>query len=49
VAAVVLARRPVIEVLSGARGAALVSVLVATGQVQLVFGVLFAGGLWLSA
>jgi 1,4-dihydroxy-2-naphthoate octaprenyltransferase len=49
VAAVVLARRPVIEVLSGARGAALVPVLVATGQVQLVFGVLFAGGLWLSA
>jgi 1,4-dihydroxy-2-naphthoate octaprenyltransferase len=49
VVAVVLARRPVIEVLSGARGAALVPVLVATGQVQLVFGVLFAAGLWLSA
>ncbi|HEX5945514.1 MAG TPA: 1,4-dihydroxy-2-naphthoate polyprenyltransferase, partial [Acidimicrobiales bacterium] len=48
-AAVPLARRPVIEVLSGARGAALVPVLGATGQVQLLFGALLAGGLWLSA
>ena len=48
-AAVPLARRPVIEVLSGARGAALIPVLGATGQVQLVFGALLAAGLWLSA
>jgi 1,4-dihydroxy-2-naphthoate octaprenyltransferase len=47
-AAVPLARRPVIEVLSGARGAALVPVLGATGQVQLAFGVLLAAGLWIS-
>jgi 1,4-dihydroxy-2-naphthoate octaprenyltransferase len=43
------ARRPVIDVLSGARGPALIPVLGATGQVQLLFGVLLAGGLWLSA
>ncbi|HKY67237.1 MAG TPA: 1,4-dihydroxy-2-naphthoate octaprenyltransferase, partial [Acidimicrobiales bacterium] len=42
------ARRPVIAVLSGARGPALIPVLAATGQVQLLFGVLLAGGLWLS-
>jgi 1,4-dihydroxy-2-naphthoate octaprenyltransferase len=47
-AAVPLARRPVIEVLGGARGPALIPVLGATGQVQLVFGVLFAAGLWIS-
>ena len=48
IAAVPLARRPVIEVLSGARGAALIPVLGATGQVQLLFGMLLAAGLWLS-
>jgi 1,4-dihydroxy-2-naphthoate octaprenyltransferase len=48
-AAVPLARRPVISVLSGARGPALIPVLVDTGRVQLVFGVLLAGGLSLSA
>jgi 1,4-dihydroxy-2-naphthoate polyprenyltransferase len=48
-AAVPLARGPVIEVLGGARGAALVPVLGATGRVQLAFGVLLAAGLWLSA
>lgn len=48
-AAVLPARRPVERVLSGATGPALVPVLVATGQVQLVFGVLFALGLWLGA
>ena len=47
-AAVPLARRPVIEVLGGARGPALIPVLGATGQVQLAFGVLLAGGLWVS-
>ncbi len=48
-AAVPLARRPVIAVLGGARGAAMIPVLGATGQVQLLFGALLAGGLWLSA
>jgi 1,4-dihydroxy-2-naphthoate octaprenyltransferase len=43
--AVVLARRPVVEVLSGARGPALVPVLGDTGRVQLVYGVLVALGL----
>jgi len=47
--AVVPARRPVIEVLGGARGPALIPVLGATGRVQLIFGLLLAGGLWLSA
>ncbi len=44
-AAVILASKPVTLVLSGARGAALIPVLAATGRVQLVFGVLFAAGL----
>ena len=44
-AAILFAQRPVTTVLSGARGPALVPVLVATGRVQLVFGVLFALGL----
>jgi 1,4-dihydroxy-2-naphthoate octaprenyltransferase len=48
-AAVPLARRPVVEVLAGARNAALIPVLGATGQVQLLFGALFAAGLWVSA
>jgi 1,4-dihydroxy-2-naphthoate polyprenyltransferase len=48
-AAVPLARRPVVDVLSGARGAALIPVLGATGQVQLLFGALLAAGLWISA
>jgi 1,4-dihydroxy-2-naphthoate octaprenyltransferase len=48
-AVIPLARRPVIAVLGGARGAALIPVLGATGQVQLLFGALLAGGLWLSA
>ena len=42
---VVLARRPVLAVLSGARGPALVPVLVDTGRVQLAYGVLAAVGL----
>ncbi len=46
---VVLARQPVLRVLDGAAGPDLVPVLGATGRVQLVFGVLLAGGLWLSA
>jgi 1,4-dihydroxy-2-naphthoate polyprenyltransferase len=44
-----LARGPVIDVLGGARGPALVPVLEATGRVQLVFGALFAAGLWISS
>ena len=47
--AVVLAQKPVTAVLGGARGRALIPVLAATGRVQLVFGVLFAAGLALSA
>lgn len=43
--AVLVAQRPVVAVLSGARGSDLVPVLSATGRVQLVFGVLFTAGL----
>ena len=43
---VLLARIPVQRVLEGARGPALIPVLGATGRVQLVFGVLFAIGLF---
>ncbi len=46
---VVLARTPVLRVLEGARGPALIPVLGATGRVQLVTGALLAGGLWLGA
>jgi 1,4-dihydroxy-2-naphthoate octaprenyltransferase len=45
----VLARAPVVQVLEGARGPALIPVLGATGRVQLVTGTLLAAGLWLSA
>jgi 1,4-dihydroxy-2-naphthoate octaprenyltransferase len=43
------ARAPVVQVLGGASGPALIPVLGATGRVQLIFGVLFAAGLYLSA
>jgi 1,4-dihydroxy-2-naphthoate octaprenyltransferase len=46
--AIPLAQRPVTVVLSGARGPALIPVLVATGRIQLVFGTLFALGLTLT-
>jgi 1,4-dihydroxy-2-naphthoate octaprenyltransferase len=46
---IVLAREPVLHVLEGAAGAALIPVLGATARVQLVSGVLLAGGLALSA
>jgi 1,4-dihydroxy-2-naphthoate octaprenyltransferase len=45
--AIPLAQRPVTAVLSGARGPALIPVLVATGRIQLVFGTLLALGLTL--
>jgi len=44
--AVVVARIPVQRVLEGASGPALVPVLVTTGRVQLLFGVLLAAGLF---
>ena len=47
-ASIFLAQRPVTAVLSGARGPQLIPVLVATGRVQLAFGVLFAAGLAIS-
>ncbi len=46
--ALLLAQRPVLQVLQGARGPMLVPVLVRTGQVQLAFGVLLALGIALS-
>jgi 1,4-dihydroxy-2-naphthoate octaprenyltransferase len=47
--AAALAIRPVRDVRSGARGPGLIPVLVATGKVQMVFGVLLALGLAVSA
>lgn len=44
-----LAVRPVRRVLGGADGPGLVEVLVATGRLQLVFGVALAVGLWVGA
>jgi 1,4-dihydroxy-2-naphthoate octaprenyltransferase len=44
--AVLLARKPALIVLGGAKGPALIPALGATGRLQLVFGVLFAAGLW---
>jgi 1,4-dihydroxy-2-naphthoate octaprenyltransferase len=46
---IVLAREPVIRVLEGAAGPALIPVLGATGRVQLISGTLLATGLWLGA
>ena len=43
--AVLLAQRPVVAVLGGARGRALIPVLAATGRVQLAFGALLTVGL----
>jgi 1,4-dihydroxy-2-naphthoate octaprenyltransferase len=45
---IVLARRPVTQVLEGARGPALIPVLAATGRIQLIAGLCFAGGIWLT-
>lgn len=46
---IVLARRPVTKVLEGAKGPALIPVLAATGQLQLISGSLLALGIWLTA
>jgi 1,4-dihydroxy-2-naphthoate octaprenyltransferase len=43
--AVLVARKPVVDVLGGAKGPALIPVLGATGKVQLAFGLLFTIGL----
>lgn len=47
--ALLLAQRPVLLVLQGARGPDLIPVLVRTGQVQLAFGALLALGIAISA
>jgi 1,4-dihydroxy-2-naphthoate octaprenyltransferase len=47
--AIVAANAPVLQVLQGAKGPALVPVLGQTGRVQLIFGVLLAVGLLVSA
>jgi len=47
--AIVFANRPVLHVLQGATGPALIPVLGDTGRLQLVFGVLLSIGLFLSA
>jgi 1,4-dihydroxy-2-naphthoate octaprenyltransferase len=46
--AIPFAQRPVTAVLSGAKGPALIPVLVATGRVQLIFGLLFSVGIAIS-
>ena len=45
---VVLGRRPVAKVLDGVRGPDLIPVLAATGQLQLISGLFFAAGIWLT-
>jgi 1,4-dihydroxy-2-naphthoate octaprenyltransferase len=47
--AVPFAVRPVRAVANGARGRELIAVLMGTARTQLVFGVAFAAGLWLTA
>lgn len=47
-AAIPFARKPVLAVLEGARGPALIPVLAMTGRVQLLVGVLLALGVWVS-
>ena len=46
--ALLLAQKPILHVLRGDRGPALIPVLAATGRVQLVYGLLLAAGLFLS-
>ena len=47
--AIVPARQPITQVLSGARGPALIPVLIRTGQVQIVYELLLSVGLWIGA
>lgn len=47
--AIVPARQPITQVLSGARGPALIPVLVRTGQVQIVYALLLSVGLWIGS
>jgi 1,4-dihydroxy-2-naphthoate octaprenyltransferase len=47
-AAIFVAHKPVLGVLEGAKGPALIPVLVGTARVQLVFGLLLTAGLLLS-
>jgi 1,4-dihydroxy-2-naphthoate octaprenyltransferase len=47
--AIVLANKPVLLVIQGAKGRELIPVLGGTGRVQLVFGLLLAAGIFLSA
>ncbi len=47
--AVLLARKPLLPVLQGAKGAALIPVLGSTGQVQLLYGVLLSVGFFVGA
>jgi 1,4-dihydroxy-2-naphthoate octaprenyltransferase len=47
--AIVFANQPVLQVLQGAKGPALIPVLGQTGRLQLVFGILLSVGLFLSA
>ena len=48
-AAIFVAQKPLLAVLSGAKGPALIPVLGGTGKVQLIYGVLLSVGLFLSA
>jgi 1,4-dihydroxy-2-naphthoate octaprenyltransferase len=48
-AVTVPARRPVLAVLRGDRGPALIPVLVDTGRIQLLYGALLSVGLWVSS
>jgi 1,4-dihydroxy-2-naphthoate polyprenyltransferase len=48
-AGIPFAQKPVVAVLAGAKGPALIPVLGATGRLQLIVGVLLTGGLWLTA
>jgi 1,4-dihydroxy-2-naphthoate octaprenyltransferase len=47
--AILLAQRPALYVLEGRTGPALIEVLGMTGRVQLVFGLAFSAGLFISA
>lgn len=46
---IAMGRRPVLKVLEGAKGPDLIPVLAATGQIQLISGLCFAVGIWLTA